>query len=73
MKKVSPRMETLSEHNKRVGSAGVACDNCGTGMDIDRSRQQMERQSAGWPTAREGTPVVCPKCGLLGRMLNCWA
>lgn len=63
------KLETLSEHNKRVGSAGVACDKCGAGMEHDAQTQRWERMDL--PTTafepRRGEPVICPKCGYKGR------
>ena len=77
MAKVTPAklggLETLSDHNKRVGSAGVACDKCGTGMNHDREKERMERQQSSWPVVKpDGQPVKCPKCGYTGRLLNSW-
>lgn len=67
------KMETLSEHNKRVGSAGVACDKCGTGMDYDIQREKAERNSIMQFETRTGRPVTCPKCGFTGRLQSGWA
>lgn len=59
-------METLKEHNARVGSAGVACDKCGAGMNIDVQKKRLERMSVTFEPLI-GEPVVCPKCGYTGR------
>lgn len=64
-------METLSEHNKRVGDAGVSCDDCGAGMNYDWDTEQMERQSFIYPP-RQGRPVKCPKCHTTGRLFSGW-
>lgn len=65
-------MKTLTQHNEQVGTAGVACDKCGTGMNYDRHLQRRERElqrsSYPPPDRHDGEPVVCPKCGHRGRM-----
>ena len=66
-------VKTLEQHNAEVGSAGVACDKCGAGMNYDRDKQryerQQERQAYPSPT-RDGEPVYCPKCSHTGRLLS---
>ena len=64
-------METLTEHNKRAGDAGVLCDKCGTGMNVDFGTKEMDRRAIGDFRPR-GEPVVCPKCGYRGRKHFGW-
>ena len=65
-------METLSEHNKRVSSAGVSCDKCGAAMEYDLGAERREQESPWRTQSHRGRPVVCPKCGYTGRLQNGW-
>jgi hypothetical protein len=74
VKRISTQLglKTLADHNTEVGTAHVACDKCGAGMNYDRATEQREQQndSRVFPhPLRDGKPVVCPKCGYTGRKL----